>query len=118
MNFQSLIVFILFILISGSSWSQDHDHIPTNYHVCYKGGLPKSSSITATAVKEELNLLTDMKFKFTDLDEPQKGEDDNFYIFEDDEGNTLISTNLSCPNCEADVLVYLPVNYNEENEAA
>ena len=37
---------------------------------------------------------------------------------EDDEGNTLISTNLSCPNCEADVLVYLPVNYNEENEAA
>ena len=94
MNFQSLIVFILFILISGSSWSQDHDHIPTNYHVCYKGGLPKLSSITATAVKEELNLLTDMKFKFTNLDEPQKGVDDNFYIFKDDEGNKYTSMEM------------------------
>ena len=83
-------------------WSQDHDHIPTYYHVCYKGVLPKSSNsipfTVKTAVKEELNLLTDMKFKFTDLDEPQKGEDDNFYIFEDDEGNkyTFKDTEARC----------------------
>jgi len=87
MKFQSLKVFILFILISGSSWSQDHDHIPTNYYVCYEGVLPTSSSFTATEVKEELNLLTDIKFKVTDLLEPQKGVNDNFYIFKDDEGN-------------------------------
>ena len=85
MNFQSLLVFILFILISGSSWSQDHDYIPTNYYVCYEGVFLKTPS--DTAVKEKFNLPKDIKFKFTDLLEPQKGADDNFYIFEDDEGN-------------------------------
>ena len=33
---------------------------------------------------------------------------------EDDEGNDMIETNLSCPNCESFVLVYLPREKNKE----
>ena len=35
---------------------------------------------------------------------------------EDDEGNEMIETNLTCPSCESFVLVYLKINDEGENK--
>ena len=31
---------------------------------------------------------------------------------EDEDGNEIIATNLSCPNCESLVLIYYPISIN------
>ena len=115
MKFQSLKVFILFILISGSSWSQDNDHMPTYYHVCYEGVFLKTPS--DTAVKEKFNLPKDIKFKFKDLLEPQKGADDNFYRFEDDEGNRYTGMDVEA-RCYEDKGTMISYENNSNNIVA
>ena len=81
MRFQSLLVFILFSLISSLSWSQDH-----NYTVCYEGEFLTIPS--DKAVREKFNLPRDIKFKFTFIPGISKRIGDEYLqYYMDDNGN-------------------------------
>ena len=102
MRFQSLLVFILFSLISSLSWSQDQ-----NYTVCYEGEFLTIPS--DKAVREKFNLPRDIKFKFTFIPGISKRIGDKFlHYFMDDNGNkgTAEDMDIRCFEDKGTMIIY------------